>query len=278
MFKGIRDTWVSDARHYQILYLSLFLLAGIAWLGWYKNALHYLVLIITALFVQSSSMLVLGKRLGSWWKSALITALGLCLLCKTGAISTTVLAAVLAISSKFIIRFKGRHIFNPVNFGLVATSLLTSDSWVSPGQWGSHFMLLLVLGALGFIVLAKVQRWDAPLTFFLVFGGLMYANVVWYKGWDFGVFLHGITSGTLVLFAFYMITDPMTTPRHRLGRVLWISLVAIISFVLVTQFYFYSAPIWVLFFMSPFVPFIDKIWISPKYEWVSSKNPIIQSL
>ena len=262
-----------DARHYQMTYLTIFLLTGILFLEWHDNLLHYAVLIVTALCIQSMGMFAVNMYNDGWWKSALITSLGLCLLCKTGSLQTTLLAATLAIGSKFIIRFRGKHLFNPVNFGLVATSLITQDSWVSPGQWGSHLILLLVLGALGFIVLAKVQRWDAPLTFFIVFGGLMYANIVWYKGWDFGVFLHSITSGTLVLFAFYMITDPMTTPNHRIGRILWISLVSLLSFVLVTQFYFYSAPIWVLFFMSPLVPLVDRYWKAPKYVW-ASKTPL----
>jgi Na+-transporting NADH:ubiquinone oxidoreductase subunit NqrB len=255
-------------------YLSIFLLTGILFLEWHHNLSHYAVLIVAALCIQSMGMIVVNKYNKGWWKSALITSLGLCLLCKTGSLQTTLLAATLAIGSKFIIRFRDKHLFNPVNFGLIATNLITQDSWVSPGQWGSHLILLLVLGALGFIVLAKVQRWDAPLTFFIVFGGLMYANIVWYKGWDFGVFLHSITSGTLVLFAFYMITDPMTTPNHRTGRILWIGLVSFISFVLVTQFYFYSAPIWVLFFMSPLVPLVDKYWKAPKYVW-ASKTPLV---
>ena len=266
-----------DARHYQMTYLTIFLLTGILFLEWHDNLLHYAVLIVTALCIQSMGMLAVNMYNDGWWKSALITSLGLCLLCKTGSLQTTLLAATLAIGSKFIIRFRGKHLFNPVNFGLVATSLITQDSWVSPGQWGSHLILLLVLGALGFIVLAKVQRWDAPLTFFIVFGGLMYANIVWYKGWDFGVFLHSITSGTLVLFAFYMITDPMTTPNHRIGRILWISLVSLLSFVLVTQFYFYSAPIWVLFFMSPLVPLVDRYWKAPKYVWASKTHLFIHS-
>ena len=266
--------FLRDARHYQMTYLSIFLMTGILFLDWYDNLLHYAVLIVTALCIQSMGMLAAKKYSDGWWKSALITSLGLCLLCKTGSLQTTLLAATLAIGSKFIIRFRGKHLFNPVNFGLIATSLITQDSWVSPGQWGSHLILLLVLGALGFIVLAKVQRWDAPLTFFIVFGGLMYANIVWYKGWDLGVFLHSITSGTLVLFAFYMITDPMTTPNHRTGRILWIGLVSLLSFVLVTQFYFYSAPIWVLFFMSPLVPLVDRYWKAPKFVW-APKSPLV---
>ena len=269
--------FLQDARHFQMTYLAIFLLTGILFLDWYGNLLHYVVLIVTALCIQSIGMLAVNKYNKGWWKSALITSLGLCLLCKTGSLQTTLLAATLAIGSKFIIRFRGKHLFNPVNFGLIATSLITQDAWVSPGQWGSHLILLLVLGALGFIVLAKVKRWDAPLTFFIVFGGLMYSNIVLYKGWDFGVFLHSITSGTLVLFAFYMITDPMTTPNHRMGRILWIGLVSLISFILVTQFYFYSAPIWVLFFMSPLVPLVDRYWKAPKYEWAPTSSLVIHS-
>ena len=67
--------------------------------------------------------------------SVLISAMSLCLLLKTNHWSTSLLAAFFTVGSKYILRFRQKHIFNPSAFGLVATLLLTGDAWLSPGQW-----------------------------------------------------------------------------------------------------------------------------------------------
>ena len=260
---------IKEARHFQILYLGSFLILGLLLLNWSEDLLKFCLIITTALIVQTiGTYFVKGKK--DSWKSALITALGLCLLCKTNQYETAAFAAFIAIGSKFLIRYNGKHVFNPVNIGIILSILITQDAWISPGQWGSHFIILFVLGILGFLVLKKVDRIDASLTFLIVFGGLQFIRSVIYLGWSPDVFIHQITSGTLVLFTFFMITDPMTTPNHRGARITWVTLISIVSFLLSNYMYVYAAPIWVLFFAAPFTPILDQLFTAKKFEWANS--------
>src|SRR5436190_15690360 len=70
-------------------------------------------------------------------RSALISGLSLCLLLRTNSLLLAVATAAVTIASKFVLRFRDKHVFNPTNFGLVALMLATGKVWVSPGQWGS---------------------------------------------------------------------------------------------------------------------------------------------
>lgn len=262
--------FLNDARHFQIVYLGSFVLFGLIFLSWYEDWFKFLLYATAALITQYIGQATTQAKSGAW-KSALITSLGLCLLCKTNTYETAILAAVFAIGSKFLLRYNGKHIFNPVNMGIIASIYLTNDAWISPGQWGSHIVLIFLLGALGFLVLRKVDRLDASLTFLFVFGGLQFVRSVLYLGWSIDVYLHQMASGTLLLFTFFMITDPMTTPNHRIARILWVSLISVISFAVSNYMYVYAAPILVLFFTSPLTPFFDKIWQAKKFEWKYSK-------
>ena len=55
-----------------------------------------------------------------------------------------VLASFIAIGSKFLLKYNGKHIFNPANIGIIATILITKNAWISPGQWGSNIILLFM--------------------------------------------------------------------------------------------------------------------------------------
>lgn len=92
--------------------------------------------------------------------NAVITSLGLSLLLRSDHYSTVILASALAILSKFVLQVRGKHLFNPANFGIVATLTLTGDAWVSPGQWGeTQWCALLFVGA-GGVVLRRVGHLD----------------------------------------------------------------------------------------------------------------------
>lgn len=259
-------TLLRDPRHFQIAWLSIFLVAGQLWLGWALRPLVMILTISTALLVEiAHARLVSGRRGG--WKSALITGLGLCLLLKVNAPVTAVVAAVVAIGSKFALRVDGKHIFNPANLGIVAAVVLTGDAWVSPGQWGSHAILLFAVGGLGFLVLRKVDRLDTTLTFLAVFGGSLVARNVLYLGWPMDLVIHQMTSGTIMLFACFMITDPKTTPDHRIARMIWAAGIGLASFALSSYGYVYSAPIWALVAASPLVPVLDRLARAPRFQW-----------
>jgi Na+-transporting NADH:ubiquinone oxidoreductase subunit NqrB len=258
---------IRDPRYFQIIFLSSFLLFGILQLGWSPEIESYLTVIITCLIVQGLGIYYLKLPVHSL-RSALITGLGLSLLFKGSDISYFVLAGILAIGSKFVIRYKGKHLFNPANFGLILPIMLINGAWISTGQWGSSLILLFFFGAAGLMILFKISRLETGLTFLLSYFILFYAKDVWYAGWEPQVVYHKLTNGAILLFAFFMITDPMTIPNNKSVRVVWAMFVALISFYLTTTFYVNAAPIWVLFFIAPFTPILDKYFPATKYEWL----------
>ena len=195
--------WLTrDARHFQIVYLGGFLVYGIFALGWEIDWAKYLTLIGVSLLTQAVAISLTTKNYTSL-KSALITALGLCLLLKANSLWVLAIAAILSIASKFLIRFNDKHLFNPANFGIILVILLTGDAWVSPGQWGSNVILLFMMGAAGLIVLLKVGRIDTSLAFLASFGGLLLLQNVVYKGWPLDHFFHSLTSGTLIIICLF---------------------------------------------------------------------------
>jgi Na+-transporting NADH:ubiquinone oxidoreductase subunit NqrB len=257
-----------DARHFQILYLGLFLAYGLFGLTWAFEWQKYALIFTACLFVQLLGIAATGIGLQSL-KSALITALGLCLLFKSSSVETLALGAGLAIASKFIIRYKGTHFFNPANFGIIAAILLTGDAWISPGQWGSSMVLLYFFGAAALIVLLKVGRIDTSLAFLVTFAALEYVRTVLFLGWEFDVFAHKMLNGSLLLFTFFMITDPKTTPRAPAMRILWAVLIGIITFILSNWMYVHTAPMWALFFISPLTVLFN-MWVKGKeFKWIT---------
>ena len=241
---GVANFFQRDARHFQIFFLTLFLSYGIFSLGWEYQLIQFATIIGACLFFQSIGILATTRNFMGL-KSALISSLSLCLMLKAGGISTFAVAAFLTIASKYLIRFKGKHVFNPTNFGIILTVLLTGDAWISPGQWGANTVFLFTIGVASLILLFRVSRIDVSLTFLAVFAGLQFIRVVVYQGWEIDVFLHSFTSGTLLLFTFFMITDPMTTPNASRARYIWAGLVGVLAFIISSQFYLHSAPLWV---------------------------------
>src|SRR6185436_14694879 len=88
-------------------------------------------------------------------RSALISGLSLCLLLRTSSLLLAVAAAVLTIAGKLVLRWRGKHVFNPTNFGIVALLLLTDRVWVSPGQWGSVAFFAFLMACLGGLVVHR---------------------------------------------------------------------------------------------------------------------------
>ena len=266
--------FLSDGRHFQIAFLACFLCYGILQLQWDAEVGRYAIIATTCLGTQAAFVLV--HRL-EWrtLKSAAITTLGLCLLFKSGSGVTLVLGAFIAIASKFVVRVKGKHVFNPANIGLVLAMLLTGDAWVSPGQWGSGAALVFLVGAAGLMVVLRVGRIDTSLAFLGTFAALHFARTVLYLGWGADVWLHQLTNGSLLLFTFFMITDPVTTPSAPRARIGWSMAVAVLAFLLGWKFFVNAAPVWALFFISASTPLIDLIWKGERFQWVRPSLPPI---
>lgn len=258
-----------DARHFQIIYLGVFLLFGLRFLHWDFSPLKILIILSSTLLTQLVWIFSQNGNLSSL-KSGLITGLGLCLLLNSSSLFTVGLAGALAISAKYLLRYNGKHLFNPANFGIIISIVVFKDAWISPGQWGSNALFLCSLAVLGGVVLHKVGRLETSIVFLLILFLFEYIRTVLYQGWEFEVLIHKFSSGTLLLFTFFMITDPMTIPNSKNARIIWSFILAIATFICGAWVQLYTAPVWVLFFMTPLTIWLDKIMPENKFKWISN--------
>lgn len=263
---------LKDPRYFQIATLSLLLSFGIVALDFGVSWLQATAIFATALAVQFAAGRLAGlTRFDPL--SAVITSLSLTLLLRTDALGIAVVAAALAIASKFLIRFRGKHIFNPANFALVLTTVCSSHAWISTGQWGSAAIGALLFACLGYLVLSRARRAETTISFLLAFAVLIFGRALW-LGDPMAIALHQMQNGALLLFAFFMISDPMTTPNAVSGRVFYGALVALLAFYI--QFFLYTpgGPILALIITAPLVPLIDIVAKGSLYRWaVPRENP-----
>ena len=268
-----------DARYFQIIFQSLFLSYGLFYLHWNAEWWLYGTYFGFSIAIQLVCELIFDKhkvrRLSAqWWAkfqaglpSAIISSFGLTLLLKTNHFYVAAFAAMVSILSKYIIRINGKHIFNPSALGIIAAVYLTGNAWISPGQWGSNAVILFAVLCLGFIVTTRVQKLDVSIAFLVVFGGLLFYRQILFLGWPMDFFIQSISTGSLLLFSFFMITDPKTTPNHKIARIIWCVAIASISYYLATFKFMNGAPILVLVMAQPIVPLLDILFKAKKFEW-----------
>ncbi len=268
---------LTDPRDYQILFLSLFLVLGIGTRDWTIRPTLIVVVIATCLLTQWIAVSLLPNSQvkpskAASLKSAMITALSLSLLLRADHYTTMILAGSLAIVSKFLFQIERKHFFNPANFGIIAALLLTNDAWVSPGQWGDDGWYALLFAGTGGMVLKRVGRWDTTAAFLGAYTLLEAIRNAW-LGWTWDVFCHRLMSGSLLLFALFMITDPRSIPNARISRVIWAGCIAILTFILQNYFFVPTGVFWALFAIAPLSTILDLIWSDSRFEW-SELTPV----
>jgi Na+-transporting NADH:ubiquinone oxidoreductase subunit NqrB len=264
-----------DPRYYQIAVLGTLVTYGVTVLEFGIHWYNAVAILVTAMAVQFA-----GTKL-AWLdsfdpRSPLITALSLTLLLRTDQVLLAVLAAAIAIGSKFLVRVNGKHVFNPANVALVPTMLITDRAWVSSGQWGSTAIVAFALACLGLLVLTHAKRAETTVGFLAVYAGLLFGRALWLED-PWSIPLHQIQNGALLLFAFFMISDPKTTPNTARGRYLFSGIVAVIAFAIQFVFYEPNGPILALVILAPLVPLIDALSRGQHYQWCRSQPVMHQS-
>ena len=254
-----------DPRYFQVLVLSTLLAFGIGVLDFgihWRNA--------AAIVTMAQLTQFIGTRAAGLARfdplSALITSLSLTLLLRTEFVLLAAIAAAIAVGSKFLVRVHGKHVFNPANVALVAMMLATDHAWVSSGQWGSATIGALALTCLGFLVLTRARRAETTIAFLLAFGALLLGRALW-LGDPLAIPAHQLQNGALLIFAFFMISDPKTTPDAVGGRVFYGALVATVAFVIQFVYYVPNGPILALVLTAPLVPVIDALLRGARYRW-----------
>lgn len=255
----------TDPRHYQIAILSTLFVYGICCLDFEVGTAQSAAILATALLTQLAFSY--GRKTPAFDpRSALISGLSLCLLLRTNFIWIAVLAAAITVGSKFIIRVNGKHIFNPTNIGLVATILVTGQAWVSPGQWGSAAFFCFLMACLGGLVVNRAARSDVTYAFLIFYVVIIFGRGLW-LGDPLSIPLHQLQNGAFLLFAFFMISDPKTTPNSRAGRILYALLIAAGAGFVQFGLFRTNGLLWSLAIFAMTVPLIDRFFPGPLYEW-----------
>ncbi len=146
-------------------------------------------------------------------------------------------AAAVSLLSKHVIRWRGEHIFNPSNIGLVLCFLLLGrtraaplDFWWGPmSAWLAVALAIIVAG--GFLILRRLKLLRVAVGFWVTFAAATAALALaghtmtarWHLGPISGVhlWLVLITSPEVLVFLFFMITDPKTAPRSPTARLVY---------------------------------------------------------
>lgn len=259
-----------DPRILQIGFLSSFLIAGFVVFGFDLPWWEPPVLLATACACQWTLTRITGAP-ETGYRSPIISALGLSLLLRSDDPRLMVLASLAAIGSKFLVRVRGKHVFNPTNFGLAVAMLVSRHAWCSPSQWGENGATLGWLAILGLAVVHRAFRMEISLAF-LGSWFLLKAMRVLYLGQKLPVLFHQISVGSLILFTLFMISDPKTTPNSRGGRILFAAGVAGLAFILQHQLWVQNPLIWSLLLLSPAVPLLDTFLKAQTYHWPTERN------
>jgi hypothetical protein len=283
----MRKFSTADPRWFQAGFQCIFLTWGLAVLHWPVSAAHCIASVGGCIFFQYAFESARQRRLlpvagpegfMHWGFSVLISALSLCLLLRTNHWGTSLLAACITVGSKYVLRFRGSHMVNPSAFGIVMVLWLTNDAWLSPGQWGQDTVLFFAIATLGTIVVTRVQKLDVSLAFIAGFAGLMAWRQLYVLGWPADHFVHTLATGSLLLFSFFMISDPRTAPAHPVVRVLWGFAIGATAFYLAAFKWMYNTPLIVLVLAAPLVPVLNYFFPSRIFQWQQAPLPFLSTL
>jgi enediyne biosynthesis protein E4 len=222
--------------------------------GWLK-----LTTAIAAAFVTEIvlSRFVLGK-----WRnltSAYISGISAGILVRSPLLWPFAFTAAVSIASKYAIRFRGRHVFNPTNFGIVMLLMVASDSAaVLSIQWGNNMWAMAIIWIVGFLSIHKLKRFHvcaAYIASFLVFGVVR----SWISGDPVLAEIAPLTGPMYQLFVLFMITDPRTSLSTTRGRVIVALLIGFVEFIFRLNEAIY-APFYALFIVGPIALMLEIWW------------------
>lgn len=240
---------VLDSRFTPPVFITLILLAGNLSFGILESYQKTLLAIVTAMVTE----MALGKIfLGKWPHpaSAYITGISVGILLRSPGYWPYALCAALSITSKYAIRWRGRHLCNPSNFGICALLFLASESVAGLSiQWGNNMASLVVIWVLGALILWRAKRFQITATYVVSFFllALLRAHITG-DPWQSEV--SPITGPEYQLFMFFMITDPRTTVRSWKGQCAVAVTVAVVEMLLRLDQSIY-APLYALFLVGP---------------------------
>lgn len=165
--------------------------------------------VISAYIAGNSIVILIKPSAGLWWPF--------------------VLGAALSITSKYVLTYRGRHLWNPTNFAITAMVLLAPRSIaILSHEWGNELWTVGVIWGVGLLVVSRAKLLHITLTYlvsFVLLAGLRAAIL----GGNWLTEASPITGPMYQLLMFFMLTDPRTTVGTTKGRVIVVILIALVE-------------------------------------------------
>jgi hypothetical protein len=238
-----------DNRYLAPILVTLVLVMGQVTFGFLESWSRTTLAISTAILVE----MVLGRLFSGAWPplaSAYISGISIGMLVRSPEFWPYALCSAISITSKYVLRLDGRHLWNPSNFGIVAMLVLAADAVAALSvQWGNNLLAMAVVWIFGSVIIHRLGRFHITLTYvasFLVFS-LLRAAVT---GHPWPAEVAPLTGPMYQLYIFFMITDPKTTVGPKWGQCLVAFLVAAMEATL-RLLEFVHAPYYALFIVGP---------------------------
>jgi hypothetical protein len=225
--------------------------------GWERTALA----IVTAIAAE----LIMGRLTYGVWPhpaSAYISGISAGILVRSPYYWPYVLTSLISITSKYVLRFRGRHLWNPTNFGVSAVVFLAPATVaVLSVQWGNVVAPMAVIWLLGSVIVWRVGRAHISVTYVLSFVLFSFVRA-WWTGTPWVANVAPITGPMYQLFVFFMVTDPKTTVRSVKGQCVVVFIVALVETVMRLNEVVY-APFYALFIVGP-VALVIEHWLDAR--------------
>jgi enediyne biosynthesis protein E5 len=238
-----------DDRYLAPILVTIVLLVGQVAFGFLESWSRTALAISTAILVE---ILLARLFFGKWphLASSYISGISVGMLVRSPEVWPYALCSAISITSKYVLRVEGRHIWNPSNFGIVAMLLLAADTVAGLSvQWGNNLLPMVVVWCFGSVIIHRLGRFHITLTYvasFLAFSVLRAAVT----GHPWPSEVAPLTGPMYQLFIFFMITDPKTTVHTRWGQCLVAFLVAAVEAAL-RLLELVHAPYYALFIVGP---------------------------
>ena len=251
-----------DNRYIAPAFITCILLAGHLTFGILESYQKTLLAIVTAIAAE----LVLGQIFYRKWlhpASAYITGISVGILLRSPAFWPYALCSAISIMSKYDLRVKGRHIWNPSNFGISVLLFLAPETVASLSiQWGNYLWPMIVIWILGSVIIWRLRRFHITAIYVVSFIAFAFLRS-WMTGAPWQSEIAPITGPMYQLFIFFMITDPKTTVRSKTGQCVVVFLVALLEMALRLNQVVY-APFYALFIVGP-AAMLFEIWMDSRH-------------
>jgi Na+-translocating ferredoxin:NAD+ oxidoreductase RnfD subunit len=250
-----RSTLRFDQRFIAPVFITLILVVGQFSFGILESYTKTALAIVTSILLE----LTLARLFTGKWPhlaSAYISGISVGILVRSPAVWPYALCSAISITSKYVLRVKGRHIWNPSNFGICALLFLAHETVASLSiQWGNNIWPMLTIWTLGSVIIYRLRRFHITFTYVASFIFFAFARS-WITGHTWQAEIAPITGPMYQLFIFFMITDPKTTVHSKAGQIAVAFTVALVETVLRLAESVH-APYYALFLVGPTANLIE---------------------